>query len=306
MLKRWLKSWGSESLFLVYLGSLIESPTTTDPTPLNFSALWEMRSLGRSTCAMSCSMARDVCVMLLAIHDLEAPSSEERSGRAWFRSIQGRRIHWTCFFQRTPWGGWNKDGRKTSGHPLKTPLSKGFGFGPPSSGTFSHPPQVSLLCFSSTRIQEGAGQKLFWRALTIFRERVLWYVFLPHTCVFQFEPQSQTMHKTAFFVQKVRTFGGARSGIGRNPTFCADLILAVWAPWLELKYTTPCVLHPPPKIMAAICGQGHSAIRRPLKTTFVIFSTGGCPSHSFYSFDPPTRESVFCNGGRRSLTRLKR
>ena len=56
-------------------------------------------------------------------------------------------------------GGW-----KTS---RMTPLPKSR-FGPPSYGTFSTPPQVSVLCFSCTRIHDGADQKLFWRGPKIF------------------------------------------------------------------------------------------------------------------------------------------
>ena len=42
------------------------------------------------------------------------------------------------------------------------------GFGPPLSyGTF-HPPQVSVVCVSCTKIHDTADQKLFWRGPKIF------------------------------------------------------------------------------------------------------------------------------------------
>ena len=56
------------------------------------------------------------------------------------------------------------------------------GFGPPLVRYVFHPPQVSVLCFSCTRIHDRADQKLFWRGPKELRgERVLWYVPPPHT-----------------------------------------------------------------------------------------------------------------------------
>ena len=62
-------------------------------------------------------------------------------------------------------GGWKKGGGwKTS---RMTPLPK-RGFGPPLVRYVFHPPQVSVLCFSCTRIHDRADQKLFWRGPKIF------------------------------------------------------------------------------------------------------------------------------------------
>ena len=56
-------------------------------------------------------------------------------------------------------GGW-----KTS---RMTPLPK-RGFGPPLVRYVFHPLQVSVLCFSGTKIHDRADQKLFWRGPKIF------------------------------------------------------------------------------------------------------------------------------------------
>ena len=63
-------------------------------------------------------------------------------------------------------GGWKKGGGwKTS---RTTPLPK-RGFGPPPLVRYVfHPPQVSVLFVSCTKIQDRAEQKLFWRGPTIF------------------------------------------------------------------------------------------------------------------------------------------
>ena len=69
------------------------------------------------------------------------------------------------YCQRTPWGGWKKGGGwRTS---QMTPLPK-RGFGPPLVRYVFHPPQVSVLCFSCTKIHDRADQKLFWRGPKIF------------------------------------------------------------------------------------------------------------------------------------------
>ena len=59
-----------------------------------------------------------------------------------------------------------RGGRKTS---RRTPLPK-MGFGPPFVWYIFQPPEVSLLCFSCTEIQDSAHQKLFWRGPSIFLE----------------------------------------------------------------------------------------------------------------------------------------
>ena len=56
-------------------------------------------------------------------------------------------------------GGW-KTSRMTL-HPKR-------GFGPPLVRYVFHPPQVSVLCFSCTKIHDRADQKLFWRGPKIF------------------------------------------------------------------------------------------------------------------------------------------
>ena len=68
--------------------------------------------------------------------------------------------------QRTPGGGGveKRWGWKTS---RMTPLPK-RGFGPPLVRYVFHPPQMSVLCFSCTRIHDRVDQKLFWRGPKIF------------------------------------------------------------------------------------------------------------------------------------------
>ena len=56
-------------------------------------------------------------------------------------------------------GGW-----KTS---RMTPLPR-RGLGPPLVRYVFHPPQVSVLCFSCTKIHDRVDQKLFWRGPKIF------------------------------------------------------------------------------------------------------------------------------------------
>ena len=84
------------------------------------------------------------------------------------------------FFRGRHGGVEKRGGRKTS---RMTPPPK-RGFGPPSYGTFSTPPppQVSVLCFSCTKIHDRAEQKLFWRGPRIFgRARSLVRFPPPHT-----------------------------------------------------------------------------------------------------------------------------
>ena len=70
-------------------------------------------------------------------------------------------------------GGW-----KTS---RTTPLPK-RGFGPTFVRYVFHPPQVSVLCFSCTKIHDGSDQKLFWRGSKNFRESAFSDTFSsPHT-----------------------------------------------------------------------------------------------------------------------------
>ena len=83
------------------------------------------------------------------------------------RTLDGQRISKRIALtnQRTPWGGVEKRGGwKTS---RMTPLPK-RGFGPPLVRYVFHPPQVSVLCFSCTKIHDRADQKLFWRGPKIF------------------------------------------------------------------------------------------------------------------------------------------
>ena len=70
------------------------------------------------------------------------------------------------FYQRTPWGGWKKEG---GGTPHEWHPSQKGALDPPSYGTFSTPPLVSVLCFSCTKkIHDRVDQKLFWRGPEIF------------------------------------------------------------------------------------------------------------------------------------------
>ena len=62
-------------------------------------------------------------------------------------------------------GGWKKEG---GGKPHERHPSQKVVLDPPSYGTFSTPPQVSVLCFSCTKIHDRADQKLFWRGPKIF------------------------------------------------------------------------------------------------------------------------------------------
>ena len=62
-----------------------------------------------------------------------------------------------------------------------TPPKKGF-WTPPLLRYAFHPPQVSVLCFSCTKIHDRADQKLFWRGPEIFgRARSLVRFTPPHT-----------------------------------------------------------------------------------------------------------------------------
>ena len=61
-------------------------------------------------------------------------------------------------------GGFKSGGWKTS---RMTPIPK-RGFGPPLVRYVFHLSQVSVLCFSCTKIHDRADQKLFWRGPKIF------------------------------------------------------------------------------------------------------------------------------------------
>ena len=61
-------------------------------------------------------------------------------------------------------GGKKRGGGKPS---RMTPLPK-RGFGPPLVRYVFHPPQVSPLCFSCTKIHDRADQKLVWRGPKMF------------------------------------------------------------------------------------------------------------------------------------------
>ena len=62
-------------------------------------------------------------------------------------------------------GGWKKRGVENLTND--TPPKKGF-WTPPLVRYVFHPPQVSVLCFSCTKIHDRADQKLFWRGPNIF------------------------------------------------------------------------------------------------------------------------------------------
>ena len=68
--------------------------------------------------------------------------------------------------QRTPWGVKKKRGVENLTND--TPPKRSFG--PPFVRYVFHPPQpeVSVLCFSCTKIHDRADQKLFWRGPKIF------------------------------------------------------------------------------------------------------------------------------------------
>ena len=80
---------------------------------------------------------------------------------------------------RTPWGGGK---RRVKNLTNDTPPKKGF-WTPPLVRCVFHPPQVSVLCFSCTKIHDRADRKLFRRGPKIFRESALSGTFSsPHTC----------------------------------------------------------------------------------------------------------------------------
>ena len=68
------------------------------------------------------------------------------------------------FPQRTPWRGGKERGVENLTND--TPLKKGS-WTPPRTVRFP-PPQVSVLCFSCTKIHDRADQKLFWRGPKVF------------------------------------------------------------------------------------------------------------------------------------------
>ena len=67
-------------------------------------------------------------------------------------------------YQRTPWGGGKERGVENLTND--TPPKKGFWT--PLVRYVFHPPQVSVLCFSCTKIYDRVDQKLFWRGPKIF------------------------------------------------------------------------------------------------------------------------------------------
>ena len=67
-------------------------------------------------------------------------------------------------YQRTPWGGGKRRGVENLTND--TPPKKGFWT--PLVRYVFHPPHVSVLCFSCTKIHDRADQKLFWRGSEIF------------------------------------------------------------------------------------------------------------------------------------------
>ena len=96
---------------------------------------------------------------------------------SWLSSALNK-THLLILCQRTPWGGWKKEGVENltnDAHPKR-------GFGTPLVRYVFHPPQVSVLCFSCTKIRDRADQKLFWRGPKIFgRVRSLVRFSSPHT-----------------------------------------------------------------------------------------------------------------------------
>ena len=62
---------------------------------------------------------------------------------------------------------------------LTTDTQTGVSDPPPSCGTFSTPPQGSVLCFSCTKIDDRADQKLFWRGPKVFGESAFSDTFPP-------------------------------------------------------------------------------------------------------------------------------
>ena len=66
--------------------------------------------------------------------------------------------------QRTPWGGEKKRGEENLTN--ETPPKKGFWT--PLVRYVFHPPRVSVLCFSCTKIHDRADQKLVWRGPKTF------------------------------------------------------------------------------------------------------------------------------------------
>ena len=95
-----------------------------------------------------------------------------------------------------------------------TPLLK-RGFGPPLIRYVFHPAQVPLLCFSCTKIQDGADQKLFWRGPKELRESAFSGTF---SSPIRFAPP----HITAQFFFRgdkainINTMGGTVSRTNRN------------------------------------------------------------------------------------------
>ena len=66
--------------------------------------------------------------------------------------------------QRTPWGG----GKKRGAENLTNDTPPKRGFWTPLARYVFHPPQVSILCFSCTKIHDRAEQKLFWGGPKLF------------------------------------------------------------------------------------------------------------------------------------------
>ena len=74
-------------------------------------------------------------------------------------------------------GGWKKEG---GGKPHERDPSQEGVLDPPLVWYVFHPPQVSVLCFSCTKIHDRADNRSSFGGVQKFSgERVLWYVFLP-------------------------------------------------------------------------------------------------------------------------------
>ena len=70
--------------------------------------------------------------------------------------------------RKCPYPLFSEDGEKRGVENLTNDTPPKKGFGPPLAGHVFHPPQVSVLCFSCTKIHNRVDQKLFWRGPKIF------------------------------------------------------------------------------------------------------------------------------------------
>ena len=137
--------------FLKSLGTIRDRPNTVSESTVSNTELSEFFCPHRV-------LERELSEFLSAYYlcaKVNSPSFSQNSPSSLFRNST---------LQRMPWGGGKRGGWKTS---RLTPLPK-RGFGPPLVRYVFHPPQVSVLCFSCTKIHDRADQKLFWRGPKIF------------------------------------------------------------------------------------------------------------------------------------------